>query len=65
VTDLGLLDGQGTTAAADQLVAIYPAAMAAPPFFETELETGWFAARSAFASWAAAPSAGTTPSGWC
>jgi ribosomal protein S18 acetylase RimI-like enzyme len=43
VTDLALLDGRGTAAVADQLVAVYRAAMAAPPFFETELETGWFA----------------------
>jgi len=43
VADLALLDGPGTAAVGDQLVAVYRAAMAAPPFFETEVETGWFA----------------------
>jgi ribosomal protein S18 acetylase RimI-like enzyme len=43
VTDLTRLGGPATAAAADQLVAVYRAAMSAPPFFETEVETGWFA----------------------
>jgi ribosomal protein S18 acetylase RimI-like enzyme len=43
VTGLTRLDGPATAAIADQLVAVYRAAMAAPPFFETEVETGWFA----------------------
>jgi hypothetical protein len=43
VTDLVRLDGPATAAIADQLVAVYRAAMSAPPFFETEVETGWFA----------------------
>jgi ribosomal protein S18 acetylase RimI-like enzyme len=42
VTELARLAGPGTAAVSDQLVAVYRAAMAAPPFFETELETGWF-----------------------
>jgi ribosomal protein S18 acetylase RimI-like enzyme len=43
VTDFARLDGPATAAVADQLVAVYRAAMAAPPFFETEVEAGWFA----------------------
>jgi ribosomal protein S18 acetylase RimI-like enzyme len=43
VTDLARLDGPATAAVTDQLVAVYRAAMSAPPFFETEVETGWFA----------------------
>jgi ribosomal protein S18 acetylase RimI-like enzyme len=43
VTDLALLDGRATAAVSDQLVAVYRAAMGAAPFFETEVETGWFA----------------------
>jgi ribosomal protein S18 acetylase RimI-like enzyme len=43
VTDLTRLDGAATAAIGDQLVAVYRAAMSAPPFFETEVETGWFA----------------------
>jgi GNAT superfamily N-acetyltransferase len=47
VTELAYLDGPATAAVSDQLVAVYRAAMAAPPFFETEVETGWFAAELA------------------
>jgi hypothetical protein len=43
VTDLSRLDGPGAAAVSDQLVAVYRAAMGAAPFFETEVETGWFA----------------------
>jgi ribosomal protein S18 acetylase RimI-like enzyme len=43
MTELACLDGPGTAAVGDQLVAVYRAAMAAPPFFESEVETGWFA----------------------
>jgi ribosomal protein S18 acetylase RimI-like enzyme len=42
VTDLALLDGRATAAVSEQLVAVYRAAMGAAPFFETEVETGWF-----------------------
>jgi ribosomal protein S18 acetylase RimI-like enzyme len=41
--ELRRLDGPATAAAADQLVAVYRAAMGAAPFHETEVETGWFA----------------------
>jgi hypothetical protein len=43
MTELACLDGPATAVVADQLVAVYRAAMAAPPFFEGEVETGWFA----------------------
>jgi hypothetical protein len=43
VTDLTRLVGPATAAIADQLVAVYRAATGAPPFFETEVEAGWFA----------------------
>ena len=43
MTELACLDGPATAAVSDQLVAVYRAAMAAPPFFETEVETGWVA----------------------
>ena len=43
MTELACLAGPGTAAVSDQLVAVYRAAMGAPPFFETEVETGWFA----------------------
>jgi hypothetical protein len=43
VTGLARLDGPGAAAVSDQLVAVYRAAMGAAPFFETEVETGWFA----------------------
>jgi ribosomal protein S18 acetylase RimI-like enzyme len=43
MTELTLLDGQETAAVAEELVALYGAAMGAAPFHETELETGWFA----------------------
>ena len=43
MTELVCLDGPGTAAVSDQLVAVYRAAMAAPPFLESEVETGWFA----------------------
>ena len=43
MTRLARLDGKETAAVSDQLVAVYRAAMAAPPFFESEVETGWFA----------------------
>jgi ribosomal protein S18 acetylase RimI-like enzyme len=43
VTRLDRLDGPATAAISDQLVAVYQAAMGAPPFHETEVETGWFA----------------------
>jgi ribosomal protein S18 acetylase RimI-like enzyme len=43
VTDLTRLDGPGAAAVREQLVAVYRAAMGAAPFFETEVETGWFA----------------------
>jgi ribosomal protein S18 acetylase RimI-like enzyme len=43
MTELACLDGEQATAAADQLVAVYRAAMSAPPFHETEVEAGWFA----------------------
>ena len=43
MTELTRLDGPAAAAVSDQLVAVYRAAMAAPPVFETELETGWFA----------------------
>jgi ribosomal protein S18 acetylase RimI-like enzyme len=43
VTELACLDGPATAAVSDQLVAVYRAAMAAPPFHETEVESGWFA----------------------
>jgi hypothetical protein len=43
MTELACLDGPGTAAVSDQLVAVYRAAMAAPPFFESEVETGSFA----------------------
>ena len=43
MTELVCLDGPGTAAVRDQLVAVYRAAMGAAPFFETEVETGWFA----------------------
>ena len=43
MTSLARLDGKETAAVSDQLVAVYRAAMSAPPFFETEVETGWFA----------------------
>jgi ribosomal protein S18 acetylase RimI-like enzyme len=33
----------GTAAVSDQLVEVYRAAMSAPPFHETDVETGWFA----------------------
>jgi ribosomal protein S18 acetylase RimI-like enzyme len=37
------LDGPETAAVSDQLVEVYRAAMSAPPFHETDVETGWFA----------------------
>ena len=43
MTDLARLDGRGAAAVSDQLVAVYRAAMGAAPFFETEVEAGWFA----------------------
>jgi len=43
VTDLTRLDGPGAAAVSDQLVAVHRAAMGAAPFFETDVETGWFA----------------------
>ena len=43
MTDLTRLDGPGAAAVREQLVAVYRAAMGAGPFFETEVETGWFA----------------------
>jgi ribosomal protein S18 acetylase RimI-like enzyme len=43
VTRLVCLDGPETVAVSDQLVAVYKAAMGAPPFSETEVEAGWFA----------------------
>jgi ribosomal protein S18 acetylase RimI-like enzyme len=43
VTRLERLDGPATAAVRDQLVAVDRAAMGAPPFAETEVETGWFA----------------------
>jgi ribosomal protein S18 acetylase RimI-like enzyme len=43
VTRLACLDGPTTATLSDQLVAVYRAAMGAPPFGETEVETGWFA----------------------
>jgi ribosomal protein S18 acetylase RimI-like enzyme len=43
MTRLTLLDGPATAAVRDQLVAVYRAAMGAPPFHEAEVETGWFA----------------------
>ena len=43
MTELACMDGPATAAVSDQLVAVYRAAMAAPPFFESEVETGWFA----------------------
>jgi ribosomal protein S18 acetylase RimI-like enzyme len=43
VTRLACLDGPETVAVSDQLVAVYRAAMGAPPFSETEVEAGWFA----------------------
>jgi ribosomal protein S18 acetylase RimI-like enzyme len=43
MTELACLDGPATAAVSDQLVAVYRAAMGAPPFSETEVETGWFA----------------------
>jgi hypothetical protein len=36
VTELACLDGPATAAVSDQLVAVYRAAMGAPPFSETE-----------------------------
>jgi ribosomal protein S18 acetylase RimI-like enzyme len=42
MTELVCLDGPAA-AAGDQLVAVYRAAMGAPPFHEGEVETGWFA----------------------
>ena len=42
MTDLARLDGPAA-AVSDQLVAVYRAAMGAAPFFETEVEAGWFA----------------------
>jgi ribosomal protein S18 acetylase RimI-like enzyme len=43
VTDLVRLDGPETAARSAELVAVYRAAMSAAPFFEGEVETGWFA----------------------
>jgi hypothetical protein len=43
VTDLTRLDGPGAAAVREQLVAVYRAALGVAPFFETEVETGWFA----------------------
>jgi ribosomal protein S18 acetylase RimI-like enzyme len=43
MTELACLDGPATAAVSDQLVAVYRVAMGAPPFSETEVETGWFA----------------------
>jgi ribosomal protein S18 acetylase RimI-like enzyme len=43
VTRLDRLDGPATAAISEQLVDVYRAAMGAAPFFETEVETGWFA----------------------
>jgi ribosomal protein S18 acetylase RimI-like enzyme len=43
VTELTRLDGPAAAAVSEQLVAVYRAAMGAAPFFETEVETGWFA----------------------
>jgi hypothetical protein len=43
MTRLARLDGKETAAVSDQPVAVYRAAMSAPPFLETEVETGWFA----------------------
>ena len=43
MTRLACLDGPATAALSDQLVGVYRAAMGAPPFHETEVETGWFA----------------------
>ena len=43
MTDLTRLDGPGAAAVSDQLVAVHRAAMGAAPFFETDVETGWFA----------------------
>jgi hypothetical protein len=43
MTGLARLDGPETAAVSDQLVEVYRAAMSAPPFHETDIETGWFA----------------------
>jgi ribosomal protein S18 acetylase RimI-like enzyme len=43
MTGLARLDGPETAALSDQLVEVYRAAMSAPPFHETDVETGWFA----------------------
>jgi ribosomal protein S18 acetylase RimI-like enzyme len=43
MAELTRLDGRETAAVAEELVAVYGAAMGAAPFHETELETGWFA----------------------
>jgi hypothetical protein len=43
MTGLARLDGPQTAAVRDQLVEVYRAAMSAPPFHETDVETGWFA----------------------
>ena len=43
MTRLACLDAPATAALSDQLVDVYRAAMGAPPFHETEVETGWFA----------------------
>jgi hypothetical protein len=43
MTELACLDGPATAAVSDRLVAVYRAAMAAPPFCEGKAETGWVA----------------------
>ena len=43
MTVLARPDGPETAAVSDQLVEVYRAAMSAPPFHETDIETGWFA----------------------
>jgi len=43
MTELACWAVRPTAAVSDQLVVVYRAAMDAPPFSETEVETGWFA----------------------
>jgi hypothetical protein len=43
MTELACLDGRQTAAVAEQLVAVYRAALSDAPFHETEVEVGWFA----------------------
>ncbi len=43
MTRRACLDGPATAALSDQLLGVYRAAMGAPPFHETDVETGWFA----------------------